>query len=96
MWTAAGLILSGGLALAAWFRSSARHANYYADEVYGMTRSVHLRYAATGLALLMLFAAAFVVPLPVVPLLAVTVVAWILYGASFVRGFSAEDEEDQP
>ena len=92
MWTAAGIAASIALAVFAWRRSFARQANYYAEEIYGMTPLAHRRYAVTGIVLAMLFAVAYGVPLPVVPLLAVLAVVWILYAASFVRGFSGEDE----
>lgn len=93
MWSAIGLVLALLLTGAAWRQSRRRPANFYETETYGMTRVTHRRYAAAGCAFAALFLIALAAPiLPAVPILAVFAVIAILYGASFVRGASGEDE----
>lgn len=92
-WALAGTALAGMLAAGAWLRSRAPAGNFYETEVYGLTRRTHRRYALVCLAFCGAFAAglAGVAVIPVVPLLAVFAVMAILYGTSFLRGFSDEE-----
>lgn len=95
MWPAlSGVVLSLGLALAAWLRSRARTRTYYEDEIYGMTPGAHRRYALFFAAMGAPFAAGLVLTSIFVEELAGTVLAIgaILYGATFLRGASGEDE----
>lgn len=77
---AAALLLAG---VAAWGVG----ANFYAADVYGMTRASHQRFAAACLVFAGLFAASLLLPAAAVPLWGLFTVAAILYGASFLRGF---------
>jgi len=92
MWVASGIVLSLALAIAAWLRSRASTTTYYEGEVYGMSHAAHRGYALTfaGFAAVLLAAPAW--PAIAVPALAVLAVAAILYGATFLRGASGEDE----
>ncbi len=59
-----------------------------------MTQRSHRAYAAGALLFVALFAAALRYPaLPAVPLFGAFAVVAILYGASFLRGATGEDEE---
>ena len=92
MWGALGLVLALFTAQFAWRRSLRETVNFYASDVYGLSRSTHRRYALASL----LFACAFGAgvlwpPLPTVPLLAVYVLVVIFYFSSFARGFSDEE-----
>jgi hypothetical protein len=78
---AAALLL--GL-LAVW---ASRNRNYYAADVYGMTRASHLRFALACLVFAAAFAVSTAVPVLVVPLWGAFLTIGILYGASFVRGY---------
>jgi hypothetical protein len=92
MWAACGLVLALFSALFAWFRSTRATTNYYAGDVYGMSRATHRRYAFAAMAFAAVFAAAlFVNEIPTVPLLAVFALIAILYFSSFARGFSDEE-----
>lgn len=91
MWSIVGIVLCAALAVAAWWRSRAP-GGAFDDDVYGMTRSTHRRYAMVALALLILCALSFAIPaLPVAAVLTVTIVVCIFYGSSFLRG--AESDE---
>ena len=103
MWAVFGFILSVGLALTAWLRSRAPSRTYYEGEVYGMTPAAHRRYALFFAALGALFAADLALQVRIVmptgiagpaEELAGTVLAigGVLYGATFLRGASGEDE----
>lgn len=90
-WIGAALALLGA-ALAGW-RARRPAASYYEAHVYHMTPRSHGRFAVLSLVFAVLFVVAALYPrLPGVPLLAVYAVFIILYGASFVRGASGEDE----
>ncbi|HEV7180326.1 MAG TPA: hypothetical protein VGN11_10645, partial [Candidatus Baltobacteraceae bacterium] len=66
--------------------------SFYDREVYGMTRSTHLRYAWTALALAMLFAAAWVLKIQAeIALFAAFVLLAIFYLTSFLRGAHEDD-----
>lgn len=75
-----------------------RHArtgtgSFYEREVYAMTRVSHMRFVMVSAA----FAGAFAIVLlfhspAAVPVLAVYTVLLLLYGASFARGATGEDE----
>jgi hypothetical protein len=93
MWAWIGLGCAAAGAALALRRARAGAASYYEREVYAMTRTSHLRFALVSLA----FAGAFAIVLlfrsvAAVPVLAVYTVILLLYGASFVRGATGEDE----
>jgi len=92
MWVWSGIILSGLLALTAlWRRRSA--GTYYERDVYGMTGTSHARYALVFSAFTALFAAApFLHGFPLIPALAILALTALIYGTSFLRGASGEDE----
>jgi hypothetical protein len=90
-WIGAVLALAGTLLAAS--RAWRPGVSYYESQVYHMTRRSHLRFAAVSALFVLLFAAGGLEPrVPAVPLLAVYTVLIVLYGASFVRGASGEDE----
>ena len=103
MWLWSGFALSLVLAALAWWRSRASAPTFYEGEVYGMDPGAHRKYAlgfALG-AVLFLVAPAFLGLLRPVPppwgwwpeiLFAFLVLTAILYGATFARGASGEDE----
>lgn len=78
----AAALLVGLLAVRA-----SRSRNYYAADVYGMTRASHLRFALACLAFAAAFALSAILPVLVVPLWGAFLTIGILYGASFVRGY---------
>ncbi len=49
MWGALGLVLALFTAQFAWRRSLRETVNFYASDVYGMSRSTHRRYALASL-----------------------------------------------
>jgi len=67
--------------------------SYYATHVYNVTRRGHMRFvwASVSCALLFLIDRLFFNVIAI-PLLALYAVAAILYGSSFVRGATGEDE----
>lgn len=69
---------------------AARSENYYAAEVYGMTRASHMRFGAACLLFAGAFAVAARVPALTVPLWGAFITIAVLYGASFVRGYGGE------
>lgn len=85
------LAIAGGAF--AWQNARVKRASFYATEVYNLTARGHRRFAlASGI-----FALVFIVDrltwnVVAVPLLALYAVLAILYGASFVRGATGEDE----
>lgn len=85
MLTLGGCAAAVVLALVALWAS--RRHNYYASDVYGMTRGSHLRFAVACLAFAAAFAVAAAYPVLVVPLWGAFLTIGILYGASFVRGY---------
>jgi hypothetical protein len=92
MWAACGLVLALFSAIFAWLRSTHATGNYYAGDVYGMSRATHRRYAYAGAAFAAVFTAAlFVHEIPTVPLLALYALIAIFYFSSFARGFSDEE-----
>ena len=103
MWAAFGIVLSLGLALAAFARSRASAGTYYEEHVYGMDAAAHRRYAWLFGALGAYFAVdlgfrgrgsvpmAFGASAETVAL-ASLILAAILYGATFLRGATGEDE----
>lgn len=93
MWNLIGFLASLGLALLAWRLSSRPAGNVFESDVYGMSSRTHRAYAAAGLGFAVLFAAGiFRREVPTVPILAAYTVIAVLYGASFIRGASGEDE----
>ena len=82
-----------GLAVTAWRRGQGGSANPYEREFYGMRPRAHRGYALAGLVFAALFAAGLIWSrVPVIAIWAVFTVVVVLYGASFVRGASGEDE----
>lgn len=94
MWAWIGAALALGGTLLAVGRARRSELSYYESQVYHMTRRSHLRFAAVSALFVLLFVAAGLLPaIPAaVPLLALYTVLIVLYGASFVRGASGEDE----
>lgn len=79
-------------AVTAWYRSRTHAGNYYADQVYGMDRRIHTRYALTGAILFVLLGASlFYQKIPSVLLLGIAVIVAVFYFSSFARGFSDEE-----
>ena len=93
VWDSIGLLASLGVAALAWRHSLRPGRNAYERDVYGMSRGTHRSYALAALVFAGLFAAGlFQSGIPAVPILALFTVVGILYGSSFVRGASGEDE----
>jgi hypothetical protein len=94
MFVWSGCVLSLVLAAVAWSRSRAPVRSYYEGEVYGLTARTHRRWA--GLFALLALAAALTAiwarGAGEIPLLSALALAGILYGATFLRGASGEDE----
>ena len=85
-----GLLASLLLGAVAWH--SARNDGFYASEVYGMTARSHRRFAYLCLAFAGSFGLAAAWPLlPAVAVWACFLIAAILYGASFARGYADHD-----
>ncbi|MGC9990888.1 MAG: hypothetical protein ABSD52_00655 [Candidatus Cybelea sp.] len=93
LYSAAGLVLSLGIAAVAWRRSRTR-GGYYDREVYGMKRATHVTYGAIGLAFALFFALALWLRLVSagIAALALYAVIAVFYLSSFVRGASDFDE----
>lgn len=91
LWALAGVaasILTGTLAL----RAGRTQRDYHSAESYGMSPHSHRRFAALCLAFAAAFGLAAAWPLvPVLPVYAAFVLAVILYGTSFLRGYADED-----
>jgi hypothetical protein len=92
MWVVSGLVLSIVLALVAWTRSKAGSGTYYESQVYGMGPAAHRGYGLAFAALAAVLMLALMWPAMALPALAVFAVVAILYGATFLRGASGEDE----
>jgi len=107
MWVWSGFALSLVLAALAWWRSRARARTFYEDEVYGMGAAGHRKYALFFGVFSLVFLVELAIPGPyhfnnaasqlrgdLVNALALpaVAVAAILYGATFLRGASGEDE----
>jgi hypothetical protein len=93
LYSAAGLVLSLGIAAMAWRRSRSR-GGYYEQEVYGMNRTTHVAYGAVSLAFAAFFAAALWLRLVTagIAALALYAVICVFYLSSFLRGASDIDE----
>jgi len=92
MWVVSGLVLSVVLALVAWTRSKAASGTYYESQVYGMGPRAHQGYGlAFAILAIALLGAIMWSPLAL-PVLAILALIAILYGATFLRGASGEDE----
>lgn len=87
------MAFTGSIGLFALYRSYIVSGNFYATNVYGMTPAGHRRYAYAGFGLSVIFLASLFWPaIPVAALLTISTIGAILYGASFVRGATGEDE----
>ncbi len=74
-------------------RARASGGSFYEEAGYGMTARSHRRFALfSGIFALLFLAGTIRAVLPTLPLLAIFTVFAILYGASFVRGSTGEDE----
>jgi len=94
MWGAIGLGCAACMTVLAMAAGARSRRSFYEHDVYGMSPVTHRAYAAAALAFVALFAACLRYPvLPTVPFLGAFAVLAILYGASFVRGATGEDEE---
>lgn len=85
-WIAAAAALA--LAIFAYARSRLPAANYYAEDVYGMTPRTHRRFAAAGLLFAAILAASHRFPALAYPALGGFALTAVLYLTSFARGFS--------
>lgn len=88
-----GMAASIGLAALAFSRSRSRGGFYDAD-VYGMTPTVHRRYAIAALVLAAVFGVILVVHAGAAALAAFAALALfaVFYLTSFLRGFSDDQE----
>jgi uncharacterized membrane protein len=89
MWAWIGVGLAALGALLGLRNARAPRLDAFAASEYAMTARSHARFAALSA----LFAAAFVAAawqpaVPTLPLLAIYVLLFVLYAASFARGFS--------
>jgi len=80
-------------AILAYRNARVSTTSFYANQVYTITARDHLRFAvaSTIVAFVFVFSRLFF-DVITVPLLALYAVLAILYGASFVRGATGEDE----
>lgn len=86
-----GLVLSLAGAAVALARGRAPKS-FYAADVYHLTPRSHRRFAALSAVFAGGFLAALRWPVIDVPLLAIYTLLLVLYGSSFARGFSGEDD----
>ncbi len=92
MWGAVGFAFAAFTAAFAISRWRHESGNYYARDVYGLTRSGHRNYAIASLLFSGFFLAAlFVRALPAVVAFGAFTLLAIFYFSSFARGFSDED-----
>lgn len=92
MWVWSGIVLAMVLAAVALWRSRATTRSYYEADVYGETAQTHRRWAFAFVLIALALGASSAWPPAEVPLLAVLALAGVLYGATFLRGASGEDE----
>ena len=94
MWVWSAFVLSLAMAALAWWRSGARVRTFYEGEVYGMGPAGHRAYATFFGAFALVFLVELARPVGWLSLatMAVVVLGAILYGTSFLRGASGEDE----
>ncbi len=93
LYSTAGLLLSLGVAAAAWRRSRTR-GGYYDGEVYGLNRMSHIRYAVVSLAFAAVFAATAWLRLDAAGIAALALYALlaVFYVTSFLQGAADSDE----
>ncbi len=93
MWNWIGAAVAGFCALLALRRAHRPCGSFYEVTVYAMSARSHCRFALLSATFTMVFLLGNVwARLPTLPLLAIYTVFAILYGASFVRGATGEDE----
>ncbi|MDQ6932231.1 MAG: hypothetical protein M3160_03540 [Candidatus Eremiobacteraeota bacterium] len=93
MWNWIGAALAGSCTLLALRQARLPSASFYEMMVYGMSAHSHCRFALLSASFTLVFLAGNVwARLPTLPLLGLYTVLAILYGASFVRGATGEDE----
>lgn len=93
MWPLLGAVVSAALVLTSLWRARSRASTYYERDVYGMTPATHAWYALAFAGFTAAFAAAlFVRGFPVMPALGALALTGLIYGTSFLRGASGEDE----
>jgi len=92
MWVVSGLVLSIVLALVAWTRSRAASGTYYESQVYAMGSKAHQGYGLAFIVLAVAMLGAIMWPPLALPAVASFTLVAILYGATFLRGASGEDE----
>ena len=93
MWAFTGIVLALLLAAYAGRRAKSESATYYEGEVYAMDASSHRRWAFAALGFALLFAISAIRGHGYdVMIFSAFAVVGILYGASFMRGYSSEDE----
>lgn len=88
-----GVIIAAIGAVLAYRNARVTSRSFYATQVYNVTARGHMRFAWTSLscAIVFLIDRLFFNTIAI-PLLALYAVLAILYGASFVRGATGEDE----
>jgi len=93
MIAAVGIALAACMAGVALAQSRGSDAQYYSREVYGMNARSHKKWAFAALGFVLLFALSAILhhDYDIMIAAAFAVIA-ILYFASFVRGYSSEDE----
>ena len=89
MWAWIGAALSALGALLAMRQARTPERSGFAHEEYGMTARSHRRFSVLSAGFCCVFVAGAIVRwVPVVAVLALYVLALVLYAASFARGFS--------
>ena len=88
-----GVIIAAIGAVLAYRNARVTSRSFYATQVYNVTARGHMRFAWTSLSCAIVFLIdRFFFNTIAIPLLALYAVLAILYGASFVRGATGEDE----
>jgi hypothetical protein len=92
-YTIGGLILALGITIAAAVRSRSA-GGFYAEQWYGMSPAVHLRYAAVSLAFAAFFGASYAYGQTTAGIagLALYALIAVFYLSSFLRGAPDRDE----
>lgn len=91
MYAVAGIVIALAAAVFAFSRA-ARGGGVYATDLYHMTARTHRRFGIVSIVFAALAALSLALRAIEIPVLAIYTLVLILYGSSFVRGFSGEDE----
>jgi hypothetical protein len=88
-----GAVMAALGAILAYRNARVSTTSFYANQVYNITANGHLRFAIASAIIAFVFVLGrLFFDVISVPLLALYAVLAILYGASFVRGATGEDE----